>query len=200
MTVRVRVRLTSMRGSSGPGAEGRSDCSEPWLGLGLGLGFGFGLGLGFGVALPVPVPVPLLLALTLTRTLGTSIREASAEPRCPRERSAATNPNPKPNPNPNPNPSPSPNPNPNSNPNSNPNPKQACEPARAGGVQQAAAELLGRLSVGVGAKRALRPVQAALCRAVVPLLRAPDLAVCEAAVSVVGNLSADSACRKTLAG
>ena len=67
-------------------------------------------------------------------------------------------------------------------------------------MQQAAAELLGRLSVGVGAKRALRPVQAALCRAVVPLLRAPDLAVCEAAVSVVGNLSADSACRKTLAG
>ena len=40
---------------------------------------------------------------------------------------------------------------------------QACEPARAGAVQQAAAELLGRLSVGVGAKRALRPVQAALC-------------------------------------
>jgi hypothetical protein len=77
---------------------------------------------------------------------------------------------------------------------------QACEPARAGDVQQAAAELLGRLSVGAAAKKALRPVQAALCAAIVPLLGAADAAVCEAAVSVVGNLSADTACRKTLVG
>jgi len=65
---------------------------------------------------------------------------------------------------------------------------------------QGAAALLAALSHGVAGRKALRPVAAPLCEALVPLL-APSqpLEVCESVVGVVGNLSADAKCRRAMA-